>query len=364
VPARILVVDDSRAVTLVLARTLDAHHVTHSEDPAEALERGRNAFFDVVISDYEMPGLNGLEFLRAFRDLQPGCPRILLSGHLDMPTILEAVNEGLVTQVLVKPTDADALRAAVEDALRLTRERVAVERRLASRERRERYRLLRDAILQGTLTWVTQAIVDGDEQPVGFELLARCASPTFPSPADVIRAAEEFGLLGEVSRRCFAAAATLLAARPGRAFINLHPSEFASWQDLVQRAEVLAAYADRVVLEITERASVLDFAAWREGTAALRAMGFALAVDDLGAGYSSLSVLAEVQPEFIKLDMSLVRGVDTSRHKQRLVELFMQFAQGSGAILLAEGIETEAEVRAIRALGPLWMQGYYFGRPG
>jgi len=92
-------------------------------------------------------------------------------------------------------------------------------------------------------------------------------------------------------------------------------------------------------------------------------MGFSIAVDDLGAGYSSLSVLAELQPRFIKVDMSIVRGIDTEPRKQRLVDLLTRFAEATGATLIAEGVETTEEAEALRSCGAHWLQGYLFGRP-
>ena len=92
-------------------------------------------------------------------------------------------------------------------------------------------------------------------------------------------------------------------------------------------------------------------------------MGFAIAVDDLGAGYSSLSVLAELQPSFIKVDMSIVRGIDCDPRKQRLVDLLCRFADATDATLIAEGVETGEEAAALRECGAHLLQGYLFGKP-
>ena len=91
--------------------------------------------------------------------------------------------------------------------------------------------------------------------------------------------------------------------------------------------------------------------------------GWATAVDDLGAGYSSLSVLAELQPQYIKVDMSIVRNIDREARKRRLMEMLYRFSDATGSSLVAEGVETEDEEATVRACGAPLMQGYLFGRP-
>jgi EAL domain-containing protein (putative c-di-GMP-specific phosphodiesterase class I) len=121
--------------------------------------------------------------------------------------------------------------------------------------------------------------------------------------------------------------------------------------------------ADRVVLEITERSRATDVHSWEQAIAMLTELGFAIAVDDLGAGYSSLSVLAELKPQYIKVDMSIVRDVDSDPRKQRLIDLLSRFADATDSVLIAEGVETEAEARTVRTCGAHLIQGYLLGRP-
>src|SRR5690606_14263718 len=132
---------------------------------------------------------------------------------------------------------------------------------------------------------------------------------------------------------------------------------------LAERLGPLQAHASRVVLEITERSSLYGVSAWERSVAVIRSLGFEVAVDDLGAGYSALSVLAELQPRYIKIDMSIVRDSDRHTHKQRLLDLLCRFADATGAMLVAEGIETVAEADTVRACGARLLQGYLLGRP-
>ena len=125
----------------------------------------------------------------------------------------------------------------------------------------------------------------------------------------------------------------------------------------------LAPWAQRIVLEITERSKLQGLDQWERSVEAVTELGFSVAVDDLGAGYSSLSVLAELQPSYIKVDMSIVRGVDHEPQKRRLVELLCRFAEATDALLVAEGVETPEEAETLRAIGAHLLQGYLFGRP-
>ena len=118
-----------------------------------------------------------------------------------------------------------------------------------------------------------------------------------------------------------------------------------------------------MVVEITERRRVTEVEGWRDSVAVLTKLGFGIAVDDMGAGYSSLSVLAELSPQFIKIDMSIVRNIHTDDRKQRLMDLLVRFANTTGAKVISEGVETEEEAATLRALGSHWLQGYLFGRP-
>jgi EAL domain-containing protein (putative c-di-GMP-specific phosphodiesterase class I) len=117
------------------------------------------------------------------------------------------------------------------------------------------------------------------------------------------------------------------------------------------------------VLEITERARLTEFSGVETALDRLTSMGFRVAVDDLGSGFNSLAVLAELQPAFIKVDMSIVRGVNLDTRRQRLLHLLASFANATGAEVVAEGVETDEEAEAARQCGVHLLQGYLFGKP-
>jgi EAL domain-containing protein (putative c-di-GMP-specific phosphodiesterase class I) len=143
---------------------------------------------------------------------------------------------------------------------------------------------------------------------------------------------------------------------------RLHPADLND-DSLFAPDAPLSRHAHRVVLEITERQSLDNISEVRSRFAALRKLGYRLAIDDLGAGYAGLSSVATLNPEVIKIDMSLVRGIDASFTRQVLVRSLVGLGQSIGAEVVAEGIETEAERDVLVDLECRLLQGYLFGRP-
>lgn len=119
-----------------------------------------------------------------------------------------------------------------------------------------------------------------------------------------------------------------------------------------------------IVLEITEHSTVQDYDKLEYTLRPLRARGMRLAVDDAGAGHSSFRHILRLQPEYIKLDISLTRNIDADPARRALAAALIGFASETGSELIAEGVETEAELATLRALGIHKAQGYLLGRPG
>jgi EAL domain-containing protein (putative c-di-GMP-specific phosphodiesterase class I) len=160
-----------------------------------------------------------------------------------------------------------------------------------------------------------------------------------------------------------AAAAGFAGAPPDVVlFVNLHPYDLKDDALLAPDAP-LSKLAPRVVLEITERAAIDDVNDVRERVAALRSLGFRIAIDDLGAGYAGLTAFAQLEPEVVKLDMSLVRDVHENDTKRRLIRSMTEVCAEMGRLVVAEGIEVRAERDALHELGCELMQGYMFARP-
>jgi EAL domain-containing protein (putative c-di-GMP-specific phosphodiesterase class I) len=364
---RVLVADDAPEVLRAIESALVnvGYQVFLASDGSQAISAAHNMAFDVAVVDYAMPPPNGVEVLATIRKLHPACASVLVSGVLDVPVLTEAVNRGDITRILAKPFDSETLVATIAGALQARSEQG--KGYLTSLIERKDVELADlDKCLDGLLDLALQPFVEADSRRiVGYEALLRSRHRTLKGPLEVITAAERHAQLHRLGERVIRLA--LARCKPLEAgmklFINLHPKELDSTAKLSERLEMLKPYADRVVLEITERSNLSELSEWQSSLDAMRAMGFGVAVDDLGAGYSSLSVLAAIKPEFMKVDMSIVRGIHRDDHKRHLMELLAQFARATGATLIAEGVETEAEAATIVACGAHWMQGFLFGRP-
>jgi EAL domain-containing protein (putative c-di-GMP-specific phosphodiesterase class I) len=211
-------------------------------------------------------------------------------------------------------------------------------------------------------THVLQPIVDVlTGRPVGVEALARFDLPP-QGPAAWFAEAEQVGLRGRLE---VAAAATALADLgrrdlPGYLSVNLSP-------DVILGPELPLLLVDldltRVVLEITEHAPVEDYDLLLAVLAPHRAAGLRLAIDDAGAGFASFRHILRLAPDFIKIDLSLVRDVDHDPVRQALTRSLVGFADGIGATLIAEGVEVQAELDTLVDLGVRLMQGYLLCRP-
>lgn len=130
----------------------------------------------------------------------------------------------------------------------------------------------------------------------------------------------------------------------------------------LQTAREVDMPADRLIFEFTENER-LDPAHMRDIVEAYRALGFLTAIDDFGAGFSGLNLLANLATDIVKLDMELVRGIDVSEPRRLIVQALLRLGEDLNRTIFAEGIETEGEVRVLRDLGVRYMQGYYFARP-
>ena len=118
-----------------------------------------------------------------------------------------------------------------------------------------------------------------------------------------------------------------------------------------------------MVIEITERTAIKDYPKFRERLKIFRERGFRFAVDDAGSGYAGLGSIANLEPDFIKLDMSLINCIDTNFIKQNLVETLVKFADDHGARVIAEGVERAEEFETVKGLGVHLVQGFYLHRP-
>jgi EAL domain-containing protein (putative c-di-GMP-specific phosphodiesterase class I) len=133
---------------------------------------------------------------------------------------------------------------------------------------------------------------------------------------------------------------------------------------MLKTARATGLPTDRLIFEFTENEEMADTDHVRTIVESYRKMGFATAVDDFGAGHAGLGLLARFQTDFIKLDMDLVRGLDTSLPRRLIVEGVVRIAESLGVVVIAEGIETVAEYDTLAKMGVRYIQGYLLARPG
>lgn len=367
---RVLVVDDDPIVLRSIVKGLQrsGYEVLAAAGVDEALAYAVDARVDAAIVDYTLSYESGLTVLSKLRHLQPHCVRILCTGRTELPIFVEAVNAGEVAKVVRKPFRLDDLLTQLGEALSSQQqlERYTTEQHHASSELERQ--ALHDASRPGSFAMALQPIVSvtgGQIQTVFHEALLRPRHPLLNNPMALLAAAERQQMIGSVASAVLTEALACLGRLPqGHGlFVNLHPEQLGSPADLCRILERHAEHSARITLEITERSRLQDIAHWDESVRLIGELGFAIAVDDLGAGYSSLSTLADLQPQFIKLDMSLVRDIHLEPRKQRLVHLMATFGGATEAAVIAEGVETIEEADALLDCGITLMQGYYYGRP-
>jgi EAL domain-containing protein (putative c-di-GMP-specific phosphodiesterase class I) len=199
---------------------------------------------------------------------------------------------------------------------------------------------------------------------LGYEALMRSSEPSLPGPEEVLDAATRLGATRKLGRvlRGLAAHEQAQMDRDWLLFVNLLPSDLLD-PDLVDPTSPLVAMASRVVLEITERSPLSGLEEVRERVTQLRALGFRIAVDDLGAGFAGLTSFAVLNPDIVKLDMNLIRGIETSTVKHRLVASVASLCREMEMLVVAEGVETVAERDVLSDLGCDLFQGFLFARP-
>lgn len=230
---------------------------------------------------------------------------------------------------------------------------------------------LRGIIEREEVRTLVHPILDLDSMEViGYEALSRGPEASeFERPDMLFAAAYDADLVVRLERLCRKRALEAAADMPDQRllFINIEPEAIGDPQlrDVVTSTLLAAASipASRVVLEITERAAIADFCAFRATLEYIRALGFSVAVDDAGAGYGSLQCITEVRPEWLKVDLSLVRGVDTDEVRASLIESLVALAARVGAKLVAEGIETLDELVTLKRLGVRYGQGFLLALP-
>jgi EAL domain-containing protein (putative c-di-GMP-specific phosphodiesterase class I)/CheY-like chemotaxis protein len=370
---RVLVVDDEGGLQAAHVRILTiagfkVDACSSAEQAVELLRGGRR--YGAVLTDLVMSGMSGIELLEHVHRLHPDVPVIILTGRPSLQSTIAAI-EHHSFRYLLKPITPVVLTETVQAAV--TNYRLAdLKRRAFSLCESEGWTDADDTLgpsldsAINRLHLVYQPIVRAPEVVAfGYEALVRSDEPTLARPHELFSAAERLGRVRELSRAIRRLASEQLAhdSEIGSLFVNVHAEDLLD-DEFYDASSPLSPFASRVVLEITERRSLDRIGDLRERLQDLRALGYRIAVDDLGAGYAGLSCFNLLEPEIVKLDMSLIRNIDTSDRKRALVEAMVRVCVSDlGIEVVCEGVETIGEQEALMALGAPLLQGYLFGRP-
>lgn len=238
---------------------------------------------------------------------------------------------------------------------------------LQERRCHEEFRRL---INEELVTYHFQPIIDAKDGSVfAYEALMRVDLPTLHSPADVLRLAREENCLHEVERITFfrASSAYQTLENAGKVvpsallFVNSIASQYLTPDELLEYSARYASILPRIVIEITEE-GVLDPKALRIKQT-IRGSSGAFALDDYGSGYSNERSLLELSPNYIKIDLSIIRDIDTDANKRKIVSNTVSYAHQRGMKVVAEGLETADEVRTVLSLGVDLLQGFFLAMP-
>jgi EAL domain-containing protein (putative c-di-GMP-specific phosphodiesterase class I)/CheY-like chemotaxis protein len=379
---RVLIADDDPAVRAALVELIESEPelelVGAASDATEVVGLAAATQPDVVLVDVRMPGGGGVTAARGIGRSSPASKVIALSGQGDQPTVLHMLEAGAVGYLL-KGGSVDeviaAIKRAPEGQSTLSAEltggiihelagQLSIQARTRSRERGVERRIRRALDDERALTMAFQPITRLRERAVvGVEALARFAGPPTRAPSLWFAEAETVGLREELELSAARQAIGALPELPPAAYltINVSPTTLvrSGFRKLLANAD-----GSRLVVEVTEHAPIQDYASLSEALKALRELGIRFAIDDAGAGYSSLRHILELNPDLIKLDISLIRNIHRDTSKQALAAGLISFAAKIDASIIAEGIERHAEAAKLLELGVEYGQGYLLGRPG
>ena len=227
--------------------------------------------------------------------------------------------------------------------------------------------IIRDKKIQAVFQPIVSLM---DASVMGYEALARgpVDSPLH-MPAQLFATAGKHKLLLLLEHVCREAAIrnTKMLSPGQQLFINITPEVVNDPEFRNGRTKQLVLHhgmiPEQVTFEITERTAISDFGNFTRALHHYRRQGYSIAVDDAGAGYSSLQAIAELYPDFIKLDMSIVRDIHNNPFKIAILEALVNLASAMNSRIIAEGVETEDELLTVMKLGVGYAQGYFFARP-
>jgi EAL domain-containing protein (putative c-di-GMP-specific phosphodiesterase class I)/CheY-like chemotaxis protein len=379
VPVRVLIADDERLAAAGMTAALDSGDgfelVGVAASAARAAELAESEQPDVALVSACVTG-GGDDAVRAILTASPDTRVLAHSGeadHSEVVAMLRAGAGGFLVRGAPPRKLMAALRAAAQGdtifdgtvngaVLRELMDQVHLANRGHEAMITKRSRIRR-VLEREEFDIVFQPIVALDSRAiVGYEALSRFSAEPQRGPDQWFAEAHDVGLGSELELAAIRLACDRSRDLPEGMFMAVNVSPVTT-----ERPELLALLAGcdvkEVILEVTEHAQVEDYRRFRVAIARVRELGARLAVDDAGAGFSSLRHILELDAELIKLDGSLTRSLEDDPRRRSLAAALIEFGRESGASVLAEHIESELQLVELRRLGVHYGQGFHLGRP-
>lgn len=372
-PRRVVIVEDDERYREALGDLVDSDPslalVGTAETAPDGLALIRRLRPHACLCDVRMPGGGGAALTLAARVESPSTVVIAISAYDDLDTVVSMLRAGAQSYIVKGGSGSellDSIHRALSgqstvpvEALGVMGEALRRVTETHTHEIEERVRHVLDNVL---LEMAYQPVIDLHDhgRVLAVEALARFKAEPEQPPDRWFDDAASCGLGLDLELLAVERALLHLDHSEERLHINVSPATAMS----VQLAQLLGEHdLSRVVLEITEHDRVDDYGELGRRLDVLRARGLALGIDDAGAGFASLKHVVHLQPQVIKLDISLVRDVHVDRARLAMARALNAFAQSMDAVLVAEGVEVDAERDALVGLGVPAAQGYLFGRP-
>lgn len=363
----ILMIDDEADFMSTIQFLLESAHfkVITASTPREGLEKALLKP-DLILLDINMPEMDGLTVCKHLKEdkATEHIPVIMLTLNTSTLEKVTAFDFG-AADYMGKQFPFEEMLARIQAALRVKspdKTREAVE------EKNRKISDLRDILQKKSLQILFQPIVFlKTGLPIGYEALARGPKGTlFENPAELFTFAAEANMFNELDSICrdLSIGGASFLKNGEILFLNIDPGTTGTPRfktlEFLGNSKIAPS---QICLEITERTFVKNFAMLSTNLKDVRSKGVRVAIDDIGEGYSSLNAIAELKPEFIKIDITIIRNMETDGVKQNLVRLVADLARSTNSRLIGEGIETRKECDALLSLGVEYGQGYHFGKP-
>lgn len=380
-PIRVLVAEDDSSVRHALEALFRSERSLQLAaavgDATSAVEAAAREQPDVAIVDVRMPG-GGAHAAREIRNCSPATKVIAFTARDDRATVLEMLEAGAVGYV-VKGGSIEAIVEAIEqaaagqsslsvevtgDVIKTLVGQLGVQRKATEKAERHEKRIRRALDEEDSFSMVFQPIFSLSGPMVGAEALARFRGPPKRGPERWFAEAEAVGLRLELELAAMKAALSALPQIPTEIYLSLNASPKTLLSAGFRKLLAENSEPTRVVIEVTEHARIDDYERLNAAFDRVRELGVRLAVDDAGAGFASLRHILRLAPDFIKLDRTLIAGIETDRSRQALAAGLISFAERIDATIVAEGIEQMAEVDMLASLGVGHGQGFLLAWPG